>query len=93
MPSIVPCLDKVSKSGCKMRAPFLSAWNYYPFVLSQALLCSTSSVLVCVVVCKVDSSAEVAELNSVSQRRPCAHLLFDLATKLITMIPTELLRA
>lgn len=42
---------------------------------------------------KVDSSAEVAELNSLSQRRPCAHLLFDLATKLITMIPTELLKA
>ena len=92
MPSIVPCLDKVSKSGWKMRAPFLSVWNYYPFVLSQALLCSTSSVCVCVCVCvsKVDSSAEVAELNSLSQRRPCTHLLFDLATKLIIMIPTEL---
>lgn len=42
MPSIVPCLDKVSKSGWKMQAPFLSVWNYYPFVLSQALLSSTS---------------------------------------------------
>lgn len=51
------------------------------------------SVCVCGVVCKVDSSAEVAELNSLSQRRPCAHLLFDLATKLITMIPTEVLKA
>lgn len=48
---------------------------------------------VCVCMHKVDSSAEVAELNSLSQRRPYAHLLFDLATKLITMIPTELLKA
>lgn len=46
MPSIVPCLDKVSKSGWKMQAPFLSVWNYYPFVLSQALLSSTSCVCV-----------------------------------------------
>lgn len=51
MPSIVPCLDKVSKSGEKMRAPFLCVWNYYPFVLSQALLCSTSSVCVCARAC------------------------------------------
>lgn len=47
----------------------------------------------CVCVRKVDSSAEVAELNSLSQRRPCTHRLFDLATKLITMIPTELVKA
>lgn len=46
MPSIVPCLDKVSKSGWKMQAPFLSVWNYYPFVLSQALLSSTSCACV-----------------------------------------------
>lgn len=42
MPSIVPCLDKVSKSGWKMQAPFLSVWNYYPFVSSQAALSCTS---------------------------------------------------
>lgn len=90
MPSIVPCLDKGSKSGWKMQAPFLSVWNYYPFVLSQALLSFTSSV--CVYVCEIDSSAEVAELNSTSQRGCCTHLMFDLATKLITMKPSELLK-
>lgn len=90
MPSIVPCLDKVSKSGWKMQAPFLSVWNYYPFVLSQALLSFTSSV--CVYVCEIDSSAEVAELNSTSQRGCCTHLMFDLATKLITMKPSEFLK-
>lgn len=51
MPSIVPCLDKASKSGWKMQAPFLSVWNYYPFVLSQALLSSLSCVCVSVYVC------------------------------------------
>lgn len=49
MPSIVPCLDKASKSGWKMGAPFLSVWNYYPFVLSLPLLSSSSRV--CVFVC------------------------------------------
>lgn len=90
MPSIVPCLDKASKSGWKMQAPFLSVWNYYPFVLSQALLSSPSWVCMCV---QTDSSAEVAEPKTTSQRGPCTHLMFDLATKLITMTPTELLRA
>lgn len=42
---------------------------------------------------KVDSSAEVAEPKSASQRGPGAHLMFDLATKLITMTPTELQKA
>lgn len=73
-----------------MQAPFLSVWNYYPFVLSQALLSFTSSV--CVYVCEIDSSAEEAELNSTSQRGCCTHLMFDLATKLITMKPSELLK-
>lgn len=96
MPSIVPCLDKASKSGWKMQAPFLSVWNYYPFVLSQALLSSLSCVCVCLFMCvciQTDSTAELAEPKSMSQRGPCTHLMFDLATKLITMTPTELLRA
>lgn len=94
MPSIVPCLDKASKSGWKMQAPFLSVWNYYPFVFSQALLSSSCCVCAWVCVCiQTESSAEVAEPKSMSQRGPSTHLMFDLATKLITMTPTELLRA
>ena len=98
MPSIVPCLDKASKSGWKMQAPFLSVWNYYPFVLSQALLsspflCVRVCARVCVYIQSGDSSAEVAEPRSTSQRGRCTHLMFDLATKLITTTPTELLRA
>lgn len=46
MPSIVPCLDKASKSGRKMQAPFLSVWNYYPFVLSRALLSCSVHVFI-----------------------------------------------
>lgn len=97
MPSIVPCLDKASKSGWKMQAPFLSVWNYYPFVLSQALLsspflCVRVCARVCVYIQSRDSSAEVAEPKSTSQRGRCTHLMFDLATKLITTTPTELLR-
>lgn len=80
-----------------MQAPFLSVWNYYPFVLSQALLSSTScacadvSARACVHT-KVDSSAEVAEQVR-PKGEPGAHLMFDLATKLITMTPTELQKA
>lgn len=96
MPSIVPCLDKASKSGWKMQAPFLYVRNYYPFVLSGALLSSSSWVCSCLCEClcvQTASSVEETEPKSMSHRGHRTQLMFDVATKLITMTPAELLRA
>lgn len=55
MPSIVPCLDKVSKSGWKMRAPFLCVellslcFESGSFVFH--FICACMCVRVCVCAC------------------------------------------